>query len=93
MSRRMTHTTLASGKVTLSVAPKRRMLLRKIQVLAEKRKRSISEQVWDLCERGIDNANGPNESRKRVILPGADLGRVLIADREELYADILADRL
>ena len=93
MSRRMTRATLASGKVTLSVAPKRRMLLHKIQVLAEKRKRSISEQVWDLCERGLDNATGPNESRKKFNLPGADFGRVLIADREELYGDILADRL
>jgi hypothetical protein len=93
MSRRMTRTTLASGKVTLSVAPKRRMLLHKIQVLAEKRKRSISEQVWDHCERGLDNPTGSSESRKRVSLPSADLGRVLIVDREELYGDILADRL
>ena len=93
MSRRMTRTTLASGKVTLSVARRRRMLLHKIQVLAEKRKRSISEQVWDLCERGLDNQTGPNESGKRVILPGADSGRVLIVDREEFYGDILADRL
>ena len=93
MSRRMTRTTLASGKVTLSVAPKRRMLLHKIQALAEKRKRSISEQVWDLCERGLDNQARANERGKRVILPGADLGRVLIVDREELYGDILADRL
>lgn len=93
MSRRMTRTTLASGKVTLSVAPKRRMLLHKIQALAEKRKRSISEQVWDLCERGLDKQDGAKASGKRVNLPGADLGRVLIVDREELYGDILADRL
>ena len=93
MSRRITSTTLASGKVTLSVAPRRRMLLQKIQLLAEKRKRSISEQVWDLCERGLDRQNGAHEIGKRVVLPGADLGRVLIIDREELYGDILADRL
>jgi len=69
------------------------MLLDKIQVLAEKKKRSISEQVWELCERGLDSQTGPNKTGKRVILPGADLGSVLIVDREELYGDILADRL
>jgi hypothetical protein len=93
MSRKMTRTTLTSGKVTLSVAPKRRMLLHKIQALAEKRKKSISEQVWDLCERGLDKQNSTNAIGKQGTLPGADLGRVLIVDREQLYGDILADRL
>ncbi|MEX0802698.1 MAG: hypothetical protein WD688_05200 [Candidatus Binatia bacterium] len=88
----MTRTTLASGKVTLSVAPKRRMLLHKIQALAEKRKASISEQVWDLCERGLDKQTGVKARASTIALPAADLGRVLIADREDLYGDILADR-
>jgi hypothetical protein len=92
MSRRMTRTTLASGKVTLSVAPKRRMLLHKIQVLAEKRKRSISEQVWDLCERGLDKQTGISGGRKMVALPGPDLGRVFSFNRKDFYKDILADR-
>ena len=93
MSRRMTRTTLASGKVTLSVAPKRRVLLHKIQSLAERKGTSISEQVWELCERGLDKQNRTDASGKTVTLPGADLGRVLIADREELFGGILADRL
>ena len=92
MSRRMTRTTLASGKVTLSVAPKRRMLLHKIQALAEKRKASISEQVWELCERGLDNQTRLKAKANTISLPSADLGRVLIANREDLYGDILADR-
>jgi hypothetical protein len=92
MSRRMTRTTLASGKVTLSVVPKRRVLLHKIQALAGKRKTSISEQVWDLCERGLDKQISLNTGEKTTPLPGADLGRVLIVDREGLYDDILADR-
>jgi hypothetical protein len=83
---------MISGKLTLSVAPKRCLLLQKILALAEKRKTSISEQVWDLCERGLEKQTGTSESGQRVILPGADLGRVLIVDREELYGDILADR-
>jgi hypothetical protein len=91
MSRRMTRTTLASGKVTLSVAPKRRMLLRKIQALAGKRKRSVSEQVWDLCESGLDQQTGPS-LKWTGRLPGADLGQVLVVDRQDLYDDILADR-
>jgi hypothetical protein len=92
VSRRMTRATLASGKVTLSVTPKRRMLLHKIETLAGKRKRSISEQVWELCERGLDKQTGSDARRKTALLPSADLGRVLIVDREELYGDILADR-
>jgi hypothetical protein len=90
MSRRMTRT--APGKLTLSVAPKHRLLLQKIRALAGKRKKSISEQVWELCERGLDNQTGTNKRGKPVILPSADLGRVLIVDRQELYGDILADR-
>lgn len=90
MSRRMTRTT--SGKVTLSVAPKRRMLLQKIRALAGTRKKSISEQVWDLCERGLDKQAGISGGRKMVALPGADLGRVFIFDRKEFYGDVLADR-
>lgn len=92
MGQRMTRITLASGKVTLSVASKRRMLLRKIQALAEKRKRSISEQVWDLCERGLNQQTAPSAKRTAGPLPGADLGQVLVVDRQELYDDILADR-
>jgi hypothetical protein len=92
MSQRMTRATLASGKVTLSVAPKRRMLLRKIQAMAEMKKKSISEQVWDLCEQGLEDQTAPSTKDRRVPLPSADLGRVLIVDREDLYGDILADR-
>ena len=90
MSRRMTRTT--SGKVTLSVAPKHRLLLQKIRALAGKRKKSISEQVWDLCELGLDKQAGTSGGRKMVALPGADLGRVFTFDRKELYNDILADQ-
>jgi hypothetical protein len=86
----MTRTT--SGKVTLSVASKHRVLLRKIRALARRRKKSISEQVWDLCERGLDKRTGISGGRKMVALPGADLGRVLIFDRKDLYNDILADQ-
>jgi hypothetical protein len=86
----MTRTT--SGKVTLSVASKHRVLLRKIRALARRRKKSISEQVWDLCERGLDKQTGISGGRKMVALPGADLGRVLIFDRKDLYNDILADQ-
>lgn len=92
MSQRMTRATLASGKVTLSVAPKRRMLLRKIHAMAEKEKKSISEQVWELCEQGLEEQMGASATKRKVPLPGADLGRVLIVDREDLYDDILADR-
>lgn len=93
MSRMMTRATLASGKVTLSVAPRRRILMRKIQVLAGRRKKSVSEQVWDLCERALEGQDGLRSKGGKIPLPGADLGRVLIRDREELYADILAHRL
>ena len=66
--------------------------MRKIQALAGRRKKSVSEQVWDLCEQALEEQK---EARKtdKVPLPGADLGRVFIKDREELYADILAHRL
>ena len=90
MSRRMTRAT--SGKLTLSVAPKHRLLLQKIRALAGKRKKSISEQVWDLCELGLDKRAGISGRRKMVALPGADLGRVFTFDRKELYDDILADQ-
>ncbi len=93
MSRTMTRATLASGKVTLSVAPRRRILMRKIQALAERRKKSVSEQVWDLCERALEEQKEVRSKSDKVPLPGADLGRVFIRDREELYADILAHRL
>jgi hypothetical protein len=86
----MTRTTAV--KLTLSVAPKHRLLLQKIRALAGKRKKSISEQVWDLCERGLDKQAGTSEGRKMVALPGADLGRVFTFDRKELYNDILADQ-
>jgi len=92
MSQRMTRTTLASGKVTLSVPPKRRMLLRKIHALAGKKSKSISEQIWELCERGLEAQNGLSGKKTTASLPSADLGRVLVADRRELYDDILADR-
>jgi hypothetical protein len=88
----MTRTTLASGKVTLSVAPKRRMLLRKIHVLAGKKSKSITEQIWELCEHGLEAQNGRRERKTTVSLPGADLGRVLVVNRPDLYDDILADR-
>ena len=88
----MTRATLASGKVTLSVGRKRRMLLRKIEALAGKKKTSVSEQVWDLCERGLQEQAGPRAEKKKVALPSADLGRVLVTDREDLYGDILSDR-
>ena len=90
MSRRMTRTT--SGKLTLSVAPKHRLLLQKIRALAGKRKKSVSEQVWDLCELGLDKQAGISGRRKTVALPGADLGQVFTFDRKELYGDIFADR-
>ena len=92
MSRKTARTTLVSGKVTLSVAPKHRLLLQKIRALAGKRKKSISEQVWDLCELGLDKEAGTSGGRKMVALPGADLGRVFLFDRKELYNDILADQ-
>lgn len=92
MSQRMTRATLASGKVTLSVAPKRRMLLRKIHALAGKKSKSISEQIWELCERGLEAQNGCRDKKTTVSLPGADLGRVLVVDKRDLYNDILADR-
>jgi hypothetical protein len=69
------------------------MLLKKIQSLAEKRKRSISEQVWELCERSLDKQISPEASGKTITLPGADLGRIFIVDREKLYDDILVNRL
>jgi hypothetical protein len=90
MSRRMTPAT--SGRVTLSVAPKHHLLLQKIRALAGKRKKSISEQVWDLCELGLDKQAGTSGGRKMVPLPGADLGRVFTFDRKELYNDIWADK-
>ena len=92
MSRKTARTTLVSGKVTLSVAPKHRLLLQKIRALAGKRKKSISEQVWDLCELGLDKQAGTSGGRKMVALPGADLGRVFTFDRKEFYNDILADQ-
>jgi hypothetical protein len=88
----MTRTTLASGKVTLSVPPKRRMLLRKIHALAGKKSKSISEQIWELCERGLEAQNGRSDNTTTVSLPGADLGRVFVTDRRDLYDDVLADR-
>ncbi|MBI4523638.1 MAG: hypothetical protein HY695_07485 [Deltaproteobacteria bacterium] len=93
MSRTMTRATLASGKVTLSVIPRRRILMRKIQALAGRRKKSVSEQVWELCERALENQEGLRTRGRKIPLPGADLGRVLIKDRKELYDDILAHRL
>ena len=81
MSRRMSRTT--SGKLTLSVAPKHRLLLQKIRALAGKRKKSVSEQVWDLCELGLDKQAGISGRRKTVALPGADLGQVFTFDRKE----------
>ena len=93
MSRMMTRATLASGKVTLSVVPRRRILMQKIQALAGRRKKSVSEQVWDLCERSLEGQEGLWGKGGKIPLPGADLGRVLIKDREELYGDILAHRL
>ena len=90
MSRRMTPAT--SGRVTLSVAPKHRLLLQKIRARAGKRKKTISEQVWDLCELGLDKQAGTSGGRKMVPLPGADLGRVFTFDRKELYNDIWADK-
>jgi hypothetical protein len=90
MSRRRRRAT--SGKLTLSVAPKHRLLLQKIRALAGTRKKSVSEQVWDLCERGLDKQAGVKGRRKMVALPGADLGRVFTFDRKEFYGDILADR-
>jgi hypothetical protein len=84
----MTHTT--SGKVTLSVASKHRLLLRKIRALSRRRKKSISEQVWELCERGLDQQAGIRGGRKIVALPGADLGRVFSFNRKDFYEDILA---
>lgn len=87
----MTRTT--SRKLTLLVASKHRLLLQKIRALARKRKKSISAQVWDLCELGLDKQAGTSGGRKMVALPGADLGRVFTLDRKELYNDILAGRL
>ena len=72
-----------SGKLTLSVAPKHRLLLQKIRALAGKRKKSVSEQVWDLCELGLDKQAGISGRRKTVALPGADLGQVFTFDRKE----------
>jgi hypothetical protein len=89
----MTRATLESGKVTLSVVPRRRVLMQKIQTLAQRRKTSVSEQVWDLCERALGNQGKIQNETGKISLPGADLGRVHVKDREELYADILAHRL
>jgi hypothetical protein len=89
----MTGTTLVSGKVTLSVTPKRRVLLRKIHALAGKKQKSISEEVWDLCERGLEKQARMEQKPKVVSLPSADLGQVLVMDRRDLYDDILVDRL
>lgn len=91
MSRKMTRATLTSGKVTLSVAPGRRVLLCKIQALAGRERKSVSEQVWELCEQALEGQR--RNKGTPVPLPGADLGRVLITDRQELYDDILAHRL
>ena len=93
MSRSMTKATIASGKVTLSVVPRRRILMKKIQTLAERRKKSVSEQVWDLCEQALQDQGKAQSKAGKMPLPSADLGRVLVEDREELYADILAHRL
>jgi hypothetical protein len=94
MARKMTRTTLSSGKVTLSVSRGHRFLVRKIQTLAERTKKSVSEQVWDLCEQALEKQDKePVGVPKVPPLPAADLGRVLIKDREELYDDVLADRL
>ena len=57
-----------------------------------KEKKSISEQVWDLCELGLDKQAGTSGGRKMVPLPGADLVRVFTFDRKELYNDIWADK-
>ena len=72
MSRMMTRATLASGKVTLSVVPRRRILMQKIQALAGRRKKSVSEQVWDLCERALENQEGVQTKGGKIPLPGAD---------------------
>jgi len=93
MSRKMTRATLASGKVTLSVPPRWCPLLRKIQILAGRERKSVSEQVWELCEQALEGQGQKQDRGTPVALPGADLGRVLVTDREELYDDILADRL
>jgi hypothetical protein len=69
------------------------MLLRKIEALAGKKKTSVSEQVWDLCERGLQERASPRAEKRTVSLPSADLGRVLVNDREDLYGNILSDRL
>ncbi len=86
----MTRITLASGKVTLSVAPSRRVLLRKIKALAESEGKSVSEHVWELCEQALQGQ--PRVKGTPVALPGADLGQVLVTDREELYDDVVAHR-
>ena len=53
----------------------------------------MSEQVWELCEQALEGQGQKQDRGTPVALPGADLGRVLVTDREELYDDILADRL
>jgi hypothetical protein len=41
--------------------------------------------VWELCDQALEEQRQNRNRSTRVTLPGADLDRVLVTDREQLY--------
>ncbi|GEM_PF-1551963 len=95
MARRLTEKTIEKGKITLSIPKEQKPLLRRIKLLAEDEGKSVSEKVWELANSGLkkEEKYGKERLNKKEKLISINLGKVKITDREELYDEILADRL
>lgn len=94
MARKLTEKTLEKGKITLSITKWQRTLIRRVKLLAESEGKSVSEKIWELVSKGLKKDEKFIEERPHgEQLISANLGRVKITDREELYDEILADRL
>lgn len=95
MARKLTEKTLEKGKITISIPKWQKTLIRRVKLIAEAEGKSVSEKIWELVSNGLKKEEKLGEER----LPGKEklistnLGRVTITDREELYDEILADRL
>ena len=95
MARKLTDRTLEKGKITLSIPQGRKTLIRRVKLIAEAEGKSVSEKVWELVNSGLEKKGGHvrEMAHGKEKLISTNLGRVKITDREELYDQVLADRL
>jgi hypothetical protein len=95
MARKLTEKTIEKGKITISIPKEQKSLVRRVKLLAEGEGKSVSEKVWELVNSGLkkEEKYGKEGLNRKGRLISINLGKVKVTDREELYDEILADRL